>query len=210
MPHHDRLDALLRHPHLWRAGQQISAPARYIPTGFPDLNRALGGGWPVGQLMELIIQAHGIGEFRLLMPAMAELASRDRHFVSWIMLVAPPHIPYAPALEAHGLNLSRLLVVRPQGQMDTLWAMEQALRSGTCAAVVAWAEVSDERVLRRLQLAAEAGSCWAALCRPAHAQGYRSPAALRIYLQWENETGALRLQILKQRGGLPGVVTVNL
>ena len=46
-----------------------------------------------------------------------------------------------------------------------LWAMEQALRSGLCAAVIAWSKSAARPVLRRLQLAA-AGSRLAVLFRP--------------------------------------------
>jgi cell division inhibitor SulA/protein ImuA len=126
------------------------------------------------------------------------------------MLLAPPYIPYAPALESHGCDLSRLLVVHSKRHMDTLWAMEQALRSGSCAAVVAWSRVDDDRALRRLQLAAEETGCWAVLFRVACCQPARSPAALRLRLLRTDARDGLSLQILKQRNGRPAVVRVDL
>jgi cell division inhibitor SulA/protein ImuA len=125
------------------------------------------------------------------------------------MLVSPPYIPYAPALERYGLDLSRLLVIQATSGIDTLWSMEQALRSGACTAVIAWVDNAEERALRRLQLAAEAGACWAVLFRPSLSIGQRSPAPLRIELRTHECGGRLELQIVKQRSGLPATVWVN-
>ena len=64
--------------------------------------------------------------------------------------------------------------------------------------------------LRRLQLAAEDQGCWLLLFRPASARLSRSPAALRIVLsQVQSQThAATRVEIVKCRGGRPGVVDV--
>jgi hypothetical protein len=63
-------------------------------------------------------------------------------------------------------------------------------------------------MLRRLQLAAEDQACWTVLFRPASARQQRSPAALRIKLS-RNEA-ATRVEIIKCRGGRPGIVDVEL
>lgn len=197
-----QLSELLKRPDVWMAGHRSVLHGSRIPTGFAELDRVLGGGWPSGQLTELITPAHGIGELKLLMPAINRL---DR----WVMLVSPPYIPYAPALKRYGLDLSRLLVIRAVTGIDTLWSMEQALRSGACSAVIAWAENPEERALRRLQLAAETGACWAVLFMPSLRIGQRSPAPLRIELRAHEPGGGLELQIVKQRSGLPATVRVN-
>ena len=114
-------------------------------------------------------------------------------------LIAPPHIPYAPALAAHGVNLSRILLVHPRKDKDALWALEQALRSGTCAAVIAWPGKVDNPGLRRLQLAAERGRTWGVLFRQAREAETASPAHLRFHLS--KEDSALSLELLKCRGG---------
>ena len=124
-----------------------------------------------------------------------------------ILLIAPPYIPYAPAFARQGVNISRLLVVHCRHQTDVSWATEQALRSGTCAAVLAWFEGSDERSLRRLQLAAkeravEARGCWAVLFRPSRFRSQRSPAALRIRLR-PSRGPRISMSIFKNRGGRP-------
>jgi hypothetical protein len=202
MNNNEQLTGLLRRPDVWIAGHRPIAHDNRIPTGFTELDHALGGGWPRGQLTELATLADGIGELRLLMPAINRLDQ-------WVMLVSPPYIPYAPALAGYGVDLSRLLVIRAMTPIDALWSMEQALRSGACSAVMGWVEHAEERALRRLQLAAETGSCWAVLFRPVPCIGQRSPAPLRIQLRTRAPAGGLELRIFKQRSGLPATVWVN-
>jgi hypothetical protein len=192
----EALDALLRHPGIWRGGQLARLGAEGIPTGFPDLDAELpGGGWPTGAVTEIFAEGEGIGELRLAMPALARLTREGRR-LAWI---APPHIPYAPALAAAGIRLSRMIVVRAETSRDALWAAEQALRSGSCGAVLAWPAAEDGRALRRLQLAAEAGGAWGLFYRPGGAAASPSPAALRLRV--EAAEGKLVVRILKRRGG---------
>jgi cell division inhibitor SulA/protein ImuA len=72
--------------------------------------------------------------------------------------------------------------------------------------VLAWVAAADDVILRRLQLAAEEQACWLLLFRPASARRERSPAALRVHLS--QAQGAMRVEIVKCRGGQPGVVDV--
>ncbi len=167
----------------------------------------------MGQLTELLIDAHGVGEFTLLLPALVRLAgqqSEQGEALKWITLVSVPYLPYAPALACSGLDLSRLLVVRSRQGMDALWAIEQALHSRTCAAVVGWSETADERPLRRLQLATEAGGSWLVLFRPSQLRSTQSPAPLRVHLEWERAGSRLVLNILKRRGGPPATISVDI
>ena len=161
-------------------------------------------------LTEILIEHYGIGELSLLMPALAHLG-RDVS-AGGIVWISPPFIPYAPALHSRGIDVSRVLIVgshtNARGYRDALWAMEQALRSGSCAAVLAWTRAVDHIALRRLQLAAEAGQCWAVLFRPLDAWRQRSPAALRMRLTATDEQ--TRIEILKCRGGRPGIVSIRL
>ncbi len=195
------VDELLQQPGIWRAGEQARTTGlEHISSGFAALDQALpGGGWPLGALTEVLHDLAGIGELRLLMPALARLSRSGR----WVALVAPPYIPYAPALAACGVDLSRLLLVHPRTPQEGLWALEQALHAGTCGAVLAWPRQIDERSLRRLQLAAEAGRCWGVLFRPTEAAAHASPAALRLQLRREEQTTSVRL--LKCRGGQSGL-----
>ncbi len=189
------LEILLQRRDIWRGGQLPALPAQSLPTGFAELDASLPeGGWPQGALTELLALRAGIGELRLLMPALAWLSRQDR----WLAWITPPFLPYAPALAAAGIDLSRVLVVHTQAKTDVLWATEQALRYGRCGAVLAWPRQIDKRVLRRLQLAAETARGWGFLFRPLRETGSPSPAALRLHL--EPVPGGLTVHILKCRG----------
>lgn len=205
------LEALLKHPALWKGHQQNDS-RETLATGHAKLDAALpANGWPVGALTELMVAHEGVGEFMLLLPALAALTQQQQ----WIALVAPPYIPYAPALLSAGVSLDRMLLVNPDAgseepgqpslsrkdsQKNASWATEQLLRSGVFSAVVMWANSSgDERQQRRLQLAAEAGKAWGVCYRPCNAARNASPAGLRMVLQ-QNPNG-LEIDIIKNRGG---------
>jgi len=190
------LEDLLQRADLWRGGS--APPVAGLPSGFAQLDAQLpGAGWPVGALSEILIDRSGIGELQLLMPMLARLTRADR----WAAFIAPPYIPYAPALRRAGMNLAHVLVVHPRESNDALWAIEQALRAGTCGAVLAWPAAADMKRLRRLQLAAETGNALGVLFRPGSVAAENSPAALRLKL--EPVAGALAVHILKRRGGWP-------
>jgi cell division inhibitor SulA/protein ImuA len=208
-----RLDELLRHPSVWRAAGTRDEP-KALPTGFRRLDERLpGGGWPLDTLIELLLPAPGVGELELLVPAMRAFGQDGAGPRRWIAWLAPPYLPYAPALASAGLDPGRMLVVRPRGQSPsqsiespdpTLWAMEQALRSRACAAALGWIDAAETTALRRLKLAAEEGGSLGILFRPPYRAREPSPAALRLLL--EPRDGALDVAILKCRGGTPGRV----
>ena len=197
----DALAELLRHPALWRGGGIVDAPAT-VPTGFRRLDERLpGGGWPLSRLVEILVPTAGVGEIRLLIPALCALSAARPDEPRWIAWLGPPHLPYAPALAAAGLDPSRTLVIRPRAGLDLLWAMEQALRSGACAAVLGWAGATGNQALRRLSLAAGEGQSIGFLFRPPCHRNEASPAALRLLLTARDN--GLDVEILKSRGGVP-------
>jgi hypothetical protein len=190
------VDTLLDRAQVWRGGELPPTAGPSVSTGFPDLNALLpGGGWPQGSLTEILSPTEGLAGLRLMLPALARLGHSRR----WLAWVAPPCVPYAPALAAAGIDLSRVLLVHPRAENDALWAVEQALRSGTCSAVLAWIAGAEMRILRRLQLAAEAGHSWGILFRPDWAGRQPSPAAVRLQLAPTHH--GCDVQILKRRGG---------
>jgi len=181
------LEKLLENPRVWRGSCQASARAG-LASGYPKLDRCLpGGGWPQQALTEILTDQYGIGELRLLMPALAELSTEETHYgeqrePGWLAWIAPPFQPYPPALQQSGIDLSRMLIVRPKDDSDLLWSAEQALSSGTCVAVLLWPDKLDDQGSRRLQLAAEKGHSWAIAFRPLTARQQPSAAALRLEL----------------------------
>ncbi len=185
-------DILRSHP-VWRGGA-LAAGVSTLATGFQALDEELpGGGWPRQALTEILYDRAGIGELALILPALAALTQAGKRCV----LVAPPHVPYAPALAAAGLDLVHLLMVEARGR-DALWAAEQALRSGGCHALAAWLSKPRYAELQRLAVAAEASQALAFLYRPLTAANESSPACLRLVL--EPAGCDLAVHIVKRRG----------
>lgn len=198
--------ALFDHPGIWRGDSLGRVETPSLPSGFSALDTELpGGGWPVGALTEILPAHEGIGELRLLGPALAALSKRGL----WLAWIAPPHLPYAPALAAAEIDMARVVIVRTASPKESLWATEQALRSNACGAVLTWLQATKYAELRRLQLAAEGGRAAAFLFRPGGAAGESSPAALRVALGTTKEglgpfrivtDGGLTVRLLKRRG----------
>jgi protein ImuA len=197
------------HPALWRASQLGHRAQAALPSGFAALDAELpGGGWPRRALAELLLPHAGVGEMRLLAPALAAL-TRAGQRVLW---VDPPAAPCAPALEQLGLDVRRLVVVhgrdgprgararRLLGAADVLWALEQALASGELGAVLAWLpEPLRADALRRLQLAAQAHDGPVFVFRELAARLRPSAAPLRLALHAAGPD-ALSVHVLKRRG----------
>lgn len=199
----DALEKLLQNPRLWR-GRTAVAGNRGIPSGYPLLDRHLpGGGWPPHSLTEILLAQYGTGELQLLMPALARLSQPDDESgaAGWIAWVAPPFQPYPPALVQWGVDISRVLIVRPGKTTEALWAAEQALASGNCSAVLLWSNALDDASSRRLQLAAEEGQAWAVAFRSLATAAQPSAAALRLRIVPGRD--GTELSILKSRGGRP-------
>ncbi len=196
---------------VWRLKDASSAASSRAtwPTGHALLDARLpGGGWPVGSLIEVLLAHAGVGEIGLFLPALIARQQRVAGTAPWLVWIAPPHEPYAPALAQQGIELRHLLVVRPVTAGEALWAAEQALSSGVCAAVLLWLKGTDDRWLRRLKLAAETGRTLGVLFRPERHRFESSPAALRMLVSRDER--ATRLELLKVQGGQPACVDLEL
>jgi hypothetical protein len=196
MPSLSTLSEILHQGLIWRGGYLQKAELPCISSGFPALDAELpGGGWPAGVVTELLPEHEGIGEVRALGPALSNLSGQGR----WLAWVEPPYLPYAPALQAAGIDLSKIMIVRARSQKEVLWAIEQALQSCACGAVLGWPGKVSFTQLRRLQIAAEGSPAIAFLFRSPLAAREASPSALRLHLQ--SIKGELAVKILKRRGG---------
>jgi protein ImuA len=212
------------HPALWRAHQLGRPGDAALATGFAALDAELpGGGWPKRVLTELLLAHPGVGEMRLLAPALAALAQGGRSAACSVMLFDPPAVPCAPALVQLGLDARQLIVVRgredaraaaqqraapgrpPPGarhlsSADLFWALEQALKSGHVGAVLAWLpDRLRADALRRLQLAAQGHDGPVFLLRGIAARLKPSAAPLRLALHGA-AADELSVHVLKRRG----------
>lgn len=179
---------------VWHANQMGSYQAPVISTGHATLNSELPhGGWPGSALIELLLQQAGIGEMRLLRPALAAIARQHR-----VALVQPPHWPQAAAWIDWGMASEHLLWIRINRTADALWTAEQILRNGSCGALLFWQPHIRNESLRRLHLAAQSGNTVFWLMRPLCAAQIASPAPLRLGLLPAN--AGVEIQIVKRRG----------
>jgi protein ImuA len=200
------------HADVWHAHALSQTTLPVFATGDAALDAQLpGGGWPVGGLTEILQPAGVHSEWRLLLPALVRCGPGP------VLLVAPPHLPFAPALAAQGLAPQRLLWVNAAAAAR-LWACEQALRCAEVSAVLAWLPQARSEQLRRLQMAAAEYSKLLFVMRPEASRDEASPAALRLHLQPQSQSqsqsqvaavgrgatppasDALQIQVLKRRG----------
>ncbi|HBC58432.1 MAG TPA: translesion DNA synthesis-associated protein ImuA [Gammaproteobacteria bacterium] len=146
-----QLNALLQsNPLIWQ-GVKTTHQTHICPSGWPLLDRLLPqGGWPLGNLIELMVANWGIGELQLVLPVLRQLAPKMSLWLD------PPYRPYPPALLQQGVDL-RLIRLLQLPQAQRLWAMEQLLGNDSVGSVLCWANRLSNTQLRRLQLAATKG-----------------------------------------------------
>jgi cell division inhibitor SulA len=190
------LESLLATQTLWHAGRAAAIAVDGESTGYAELDALLPQrGWPRRALSELLLPADGVGELSLLLPTLARFTRAG----ATVVLVAPPYLPYAPAWQAAGVDLLQLEVI-DAAPRDALWAFEQCLRSGACAAVVGWPSQADAAALRRLQVAADSGACLGFALRDRRHADNPSPAALRLERMGDGQ-GRPAWRVRKCRGG---------
>ncbi len=196
------LQSLLDARQVWH-GNSTHIVDSHEPTGWAALDAALpSGGWPEHALTEILLPADGVGELQLVLPTLARLTRAGRA----IVVITPPYVPYVPGWEARGIVMSQVDIIRAH-ENDVLWATEQCLRSGSCAAVLAWPRHADDRALRRLQVAADTGRALAFVFRDRAHAVQASPAALRLELESKPHW---QIRVRKCRGGNPPENTIPL
>jgi protein ImuA len=204
-------------------------PARregFVPSGLPGVDAALpGGGFPRGALAELT-GGPASGKTAVALAVFAALAPGDL-----AAYVDGRGELYPPAAAARGVDLARLLLVRPlrdpaceaspprgagarpgeagaAGAMRAgLWAAEALLASGAFAAVAVDVPIPGalrgaDAVARRLQAAAEKGGAVGLWLGGGN--GLRLPAAVRVELAVEGERIVARRA---SRGSFDGLGT---
>lgn len=134
------------------------------------------GGLRPGMLIEWLITKGGSGAATLGLLSAREACREGGALV----VVDRSQTFYPPAAAAWGIDLKRLIVVRPKTARDELWAAVQALRSPVVGAVWGKFERLESRAFRRLQLAAEAGPTLGVLLRPVTARGQPTWANVRL------------------------------
>jgi protein ImuA len=147
-----------------------SRTATTLPFGLSAIDRYLPhGGLAGGALHEVVPDAGATpAAFGFIVALLARLTGTRP-----ILFVIPAYgLREHGRLHGHGLNVlgldpSRLILVETTHRRETLWAMEEALRSGAPGAVAGMIDKLDLRLSQRLQLAATDAGLPLFLLRPA-------------------------------------------
>lgn len=188
------LAELIEQGQVWRAQDAPARPAhKLLPTGYPELDQYLAGGWMPGQLIELLVDQPSSGELRLLLPLLAKVSQQP----GLIMWIDPPMHPYPLALAQAGVRLRDHRVIRTQSIEERLWVIEQALKSGCAPVVMSWLDKVPTTALRRLQLAVHQGEGLGFIVRSSSVANQPSPASFRLHLKAQAE--GVKVNLLKRR-----------
>ena len=183
---------------LWHGDALGALAAAVLPTGFPALDAALpGGGWPGRALTELLQPQPSVVEWRLLGPALRQVAAVGR----MVAVVGPPKAPHPPGLRHAGIDPRLFMWLQAETPAERLWCTEQLVRSNACGAVVAWLPQARPEQVRRLQVGAQGCDGPVFLCRPAAAAHEASAAPLRVHVTFDADWH-LHVRVLKRRGPL--------
>ncbi|NKB77251.1 MAG: translesion DNA synthesis-associated protein ImuA [Gammaproteobacteria bacterium] len=188
-------DLVKDHSMLWRGSKKNISSDQFLKTGYAELDQFLPtGGWPSDSLTEIIVDHWGNGELQVLLPLLMKISQNAFP----IVFIAPPHIPYAPALESAGILLDKLIIIDDEiNTNDLWWVAEKTLRHPECGAVLIWPKNQNPQHIRRLQLAASTARNPGFLFRCGAPT--QSPAPLRLKLSRSMDD--ITIRILKSRFG---------
>ncbi len=184
------------------AGDTISSGIESLDRLLPDV------GFRAGTLIEWVAEKGSADQLALL--AARAALGEDR----MLIVIDDEESLYPPAAAALGIDLERLIVVRPgkagrrgagtesaptkraaaersknpaAAGVETLWALEQSLASRGVAVTFCRLSKLSARVFRRLQLSAERGGGLGFLIRPPTARGEPSWSDVRLGVETMSE-----------------------
>ena len=128
---------------------------------------------------EWLVEGPGCGAAAIALALTGHVVSRP----GAIVVVDRQREFYPPGAAAIGIDLSRVVVVRPPDQAGALWAFEQALRCRGVQIALLPLGPLDDHASRRLQLAAEEGGGMGLLIRPACFRRQTSWADVRLLVR---------------------------
>lgn len=161
-------------------GPRRSAGKDGLPTGVAALDELLpDGGLRPGTLTEWLGDGAASGAAAVALAVASHVLRRG----GALLVIDGAGEFYAPGAAGLGVPLERTVLVRPDAPLAALWAWEQALRCPGVAVVFGRVETTDDRLLRRLQLAAEEGGGLGFLLRPPGCRPGAGWSAMRIHVQ---------------------------
>jgi cell division inhibitor SulA/protein ImuA len=145
----------------------------------------------MGSLTERLVQQTGIGEIRLLEPALKAASKRP------VVFIKPPHFPNALGLSYFGVPLEKIMLLRSGSTADTLCTSEQVFENEhlRCRPTLAGAHpcrvaAPSNSVCAVIRVIAV---CRATACGPTR----RIPASLRLAIR--PATNGVQVSIVKRK-----------
>lgn len=188
---------------VWSAGQanssaNPSASRRHIPSGHVSFDQCLEG-WPSSGLVELQLPAWGIGELRLILPALSHLAG-DAATQNKLQVWLTENVCLMPqALDS--AYASNTVVLENLGTKQSLWALETLLTSGVCSVLICWLPQLTSAQAKRLQVAAKESGTLVFCLREISQLEHSLPISLRLQLSPTDQ--GLMIDVLKRQNAQP-------
>jgi len=154
----------------------IAESRKTLPFGCGAIDSCLPiGGLPCGALHEIVPAPYGIpSAFGFIAAILGRTTQQNASQRQPIVLVLPTYglgpygRLYGHGLGALGLDPACVILVETAHRKDTLWAIEEAVRSGAPAAIAGLIDKLDLKTSQRLHLAATDAGLPLLLIRPAH------------------------------------------
>jgi hypothetical protein len=162
-----------------------------------------GRGFGRGALVECLAESEGQGAETLALI----VAGRMIRSGGMLVVLDDQRTFYAPVALALGIDPEAIVVLRPAQAADSLWALEQTLRSPGIKAVICRLNRLSDQGMQRLKRAAEIGGGLGFLLRPFSAGSSPSWAEMRLSVRGvscQSQGWRLRVEVLKSQRGLIG------
>ncbi len=125
-----------------------------ISSGCSTMDRHLPhGGYARGSMLELLRSGPGSGVASIGLMIARQAIVEGKYLV----VVDAQRQFYPPAMKSLGIPLERVIALQPANHADAIWGLAQVLRCPAVGAVIAEVGALEDRVARKLQLAAEQG-----------------------------------------------------
>ena len=182
------------HAAAWRATPLARTYGKTVDTVYAAMSEQLPGqGWPVGTVVEFLLQQAGVGELRLLGPALVTVSHKRS-----VALVEPQQIHNGLGYAHISVDPTKLMWLKASKSSDALWCAEQILRSGGCGVVMLWQQHIRAESLRRLLLAAQTSETLFVVMRPLACAQDPSPAPLRLTVR--PAADGIAIEVIKRKG----------
>lgn len=195
---------------IWNASRSERQQPKSIASSYPEFDQRLDG-WPESGLVELQIPTVGIGEVRLILPALQQLAQQEAtHTKLQVWLTEQMQLMPQALDAAFAMNT---VVIEHLDYKQILWALETLLSSGVCSAVVCWLPYLKPAQAKRLQVLAKDSNTLVFCLRDLGAnlgQGasansgmYDSALAISLRIRLSATDSGLNVDVLKRQNALP-------